>query len=402
MDVAIAGAGMGGLASAILLARDGHRVVVHDRMLRPAPVGSGFVLQPTGLAVLRELGLEEVVDRRGARIHRMLGLVRPSGRTVLDVGYPAGMHGLAVQRRALFDALHAAASDAGVRFETSFAVSHAEIGPRRRLVSDRGVRSVPFDLIVDAMGAGSPMRPDRGRPLRYGALWATVPWSDALPFDASTLEQRYLRASRMIGVLPVGSAADGHPDMATFFWSVRDGEDPLADRARWIDEVESVWPECADLARNAEPIRARYRHHTHTRPVEPGLVRIGDAWHATSPQLGQGANMALIDALSLATALRVHLDPSDALAEHVACRRVHVAFYQALSVVLTPFYQSDSRILPVLRDHVVAPLLRRRGVVHAMIAAMVGGGVLDPVGRIGRMVRDADPQRTLARTSVIA
>jgi 2-polyprenyl-6-methoxyphenol hydroxylase-like FAD-dependent oxidoreductase len=204
----------------------------------------------------------------------------------------------------------------------------------------------------------------------------------------------------MVGVLPVGSASDGHPAMATFFWSIRDDEDPLADRERWVAEVRTVWPECVQLVRNAEPVRARYRHHTHARPVEPGLVRIGDAWHATSPQLGQGANMALIDALSLATALRMRPDAADAIAAHFACRRLHVAFYQALSVVLTPFYQSDSRLLPVLRDHLVAPLLRRRGIIHSMIAAMVCGGVLDPIGRVGRMVGTDGAERMLERMPV--
>ena len=33
-------------------------------------------------------------------------------------------------------------------------------------------------------------------------------------------------------------------------------------------------------------------------PAEPGLIHLGDAWHTTSPQLGQGANMALLDAMA--------------------------------------------------------------------------------------------------------
>jgi 2-polyprenyl-6-methoxyphenol hydroxylase-like FAD-dependent oxidoreductase len=59
LDVAIAGAGIGGLALAILLARAGCRVVVYDQMDAPRPVGSGFVLQPTGAAVLAKMGLLE-------------------------------------------------------------------------------------------------------------------------------------------------------------------------------------------------------------------------------------------------------------------------------------------------------------------------------------------------------
>ena len=57
LDIAIAGAGPAGLATALLLAAAGHRVTVFERFDEPKPVGSGLILQPTGLSVLADLGL---------------------------------------------------------------------------------------------------------------------------------------------------------------------------------------------------------------------------------------------------------------------------------------------------------------------------------------------------------
>jgi hypothetical protein len=73
LDVVIAGAGIGGLWLAALLARRGARVAIYDQMNAPQPVGSGFVLQPTRTAILSQMGLLDQVDARGARISRCMG-----------------------------------------------------------------------------------------------------------------------------------------------------------------------------------------------------------------------------------------------------------------------------------------------------------------------------------------
>ena len=52
IHVAVLGMGVGGLATAVMLARQGHTVVLFDQMKTPGPIGSGFILQPNGLDVL--------------------------------------------------------------------------------------------------------------------------------------------------------------------------------------------------------------------------------------------------------------------------------------------------------------------------------------------------------------
>ena len=88
-----------------------------ERFETPRPVGSVLIIQPTGLGVLRELGLIEQALALGARIDRLFGRVVPSNRVVLDVRYSAlgvGWHGLAMHRAALFNLLHRAIVVAGV------------------------------------------------------------------------------------------------------------------------------------------------------------------------------------------------------------------------------------------------------------------------------------------------
>jgi len=69
-----------------------------------------------------------------------------------------------------------------------------------------------------------------------------------------------------------------------------------------------------------------------------------------SPQLGQGVNMALLDALALRDALRDSDEVEPALAAYGAARRRHVAIYQFWSRWLTPVFQSEADSVAWLRD----------------------------------------------------
>ncbi len=199
-------------------------------------------------------------------------------------------------------------------------------------------------------------------------------------FDPNALEQRYDRASVMIGVLPIGRQVEGADPQAAFFWSLKTSA--FADwRSRgldpWKEEVLRHWPEVAPLighiADPAQMVLASYHHHTLTLPFGDRLLAfVGDSAHATSPQLGQGANMALLDVAALADALLEKTDLQDALVTYARKRRFHVKLYQALSRVFTPFYQSDSDLLPLLRDHLVASI-SRIGPAQRLLAAIVSG-----------------------------
>jgi salicylate hydroxylase len=367
LAVGVAGAGIAGLSAALFLHRQGHHVVIADQMGEPRPVGSGLMMQPGGLAVLDALGLGTELRQLGRPIERMFGLSMPAGRTVLDVAYDPtgrGRAGLAVHRGALFGVLRRAVARDGIELRPAQKIAGIEQGQSTVLLTDTGRRVGPFDLVVDALGARSPLMPAARKALPYGALWTTVQ-EPPHAFHRNRLEQRYVGAHRMVGVLPVGSLeAGGQPYMA-FFWSLRaDAHDAWLKRglSAWKDDARALWPETApllDQIRNPDDlVMARYTHFTDRNPVSRGLARLGDSAHTTSPQLGQGANMALLDSAALALALEQQPDLTRALEAYRDARRWHVGLYQAISAIFTPLYQSDSTGLARLRDHVLWPMSR--------------------------------------------
>jgi 2-polyprenyl-6-methoxyphenol hydroxylase-like FAD-dependent oxidoreductase len=189
----------------------------------------------------------------------------------------------------------------------------------------------------------------------------------------------------MAGILPIGASGAGRSPFAAFFWSLRRDrfrEWRAQSIATWKHEVGELWPEAAaaisGIVDHEQFVFAQYDHFTLRTPYSDRLVHIGDAARSTSPQLGQGANMAMLDALALARCLDLPLPLPQQLRAYARLRRWHVRIFQAASALFTPFYQSDSRALPVIRDWLAAPL-SRLPVADALLARLVSGMTVPPL-----------------------
>jgi FAD-dependent urate hydroxylase len=368
--IAIVGYGTGGQSAGLMLAADGHTVDVFERAPAPGPVGAGFLLQPVGLAVLWELGLLDAVLRHGAPVTRLYGET-VSGQPVMDMRYAelaTGLVGLGLQRGALFELLDDAWQE-NRRLHCGHAIVAVD-ADRGTLTDDAGNEHGPFDLIIVADGAQSKLRAQvrpakLDQPYPWGAWWCLVdaadwPWADEL-------RQRYVAARRMAGMLPVGSRPGDPARKLSFFWSAPCAalERGIAEPDAWRDDVAAVWPDAAQrLQATMIPAGlavARYRDVVHRGWSRGRAVLLGDAAHAMSPQLGQGVNMALLDARALRDALRVAATPTDAVQSYEQERRAHVGIYHLWSRWLTPLFQSDHDRIAWCRDRVFHTMSRLPG-----------------------------------------
>ena len=100
---------------------------------------------------------------------------------------------------------------------------------------------------------------------------------------------------------------------------------------------------------------------------------LGDCAHATSPQLGQGANLALVDAWQLAQSLEYSDgDVTRAIKHYDTARRWRLWFYQLNSRMLTPVFQSNSRVIGTARDVFMGPLCAFPPTKRQMLTTLVG------------------------------
>lgn len=384
LEIAVVGYGTAGQAAALYLTRLGHRVRVFERSNVLGPVGAGVLLQPTGLSVLADLGLLDRALACGAPVHRLLG-TNLAGRSVMDMRYrdlDPDWFGLGMQRGALFELLKS-----GFTIDEDI-VTGAEMAgvssDGRSLLDARGGRHGPFDLIVAADGAASALRkalmPNvRDRIYPWGAVWCLCA-DPARRFDGR-LAQRYDLARRMCGVLPVGRlpGEDAQAHRVSFFWSLRGdalARWPEQGLDAWKAELRAYWPEAADLLDDkdspAQFARAAYHDVVMREPYCGRVVFLGDAAHAMSPQLGQGANMALLDAQALGIAVAQEKDVDAALMTYARERRAHVPIYQFISRWLTPLFQSDHDTVARLRDAFFGPLGRAPLLRGEMLKVLAG------------------------------
>jgi len=295
MRVAIVGGGIGGLASAGALHRDGWSVNLFERERDPSGDGTALGIWPSALRALDRLGIGAAVRER-ATAQRLARFVRPDGHSIgrIDAASLVRRTGDPVyllSRPALLELLRSAAAASSLHFGSA--------------VDDVRTLTDEYDLVVAADGVFSRARTtllgDAYRAAYAGvAIWRG--WIDDRPTEDMT--EVWGRGAKF-GVTPQeggrtnwyaataapeGSFAPGR-ELARLH-EVHDG---------WCDPVRSVLGQVTEASILRHDLYVAPRLHTF---IPSGVALIGDAAHAMCPDLGRGACEAVIDAVTLAGCLR--------------------------------------------------------------------------------------------------
>ena len=361
LKVAVVGCGSAGPAVATLLARQGHGVRLFERAPECRAVGAGFLLQPSGMAVLRELGIVDEVVAHGSRVER-LHVMNPDGNDLLDLRYAelgGDMFGLGLHRPVLLHFLLKAVEAEGLSVEWGWEVE--EVGKRSGkwfLRSADGREEAGFDLLIGADGARSTIRtklPCRGidRGYAWGAHWFIG--ENRGTFPQEELHQLVSGTRKLLGFLGTGHEVGGSEPLVSLFWSIRLDQDAAwrsGSLAKWKEEILRVVPYSEPLLEQigdwSQMLTARYGDVRMRRWHGDGWVLLGDSAHAMSPQLGQGVNLALADASCLANSL-ASLPMAEALRRYSRERWLTLRYYSLATRQLTPWFQSDYEFLSPVR-----------------------------------------------------
>ncbi len=372
----IAGAGIAGLSFGILALLDGHKVDIFDQFEKPLAVGSGFVLQAVSFAVLDEMGILDDVLKYGAELSGLHGREANSDQVILDVRFRKGRFGIGIQRATIHSILLKRYKELGGQLNMGLHVSSLEAS---KIITENGQSFGGFDLLIDARGSGALRSFRQKSSLKYGALWWNVPTKD----NSKWLRQRYLGASNMLGLMPMNTHPNNPTPQSAMFWSLKcsDYEEwMVGDFSQWKEEAANIWPEFGDNLENVKKEEIHFSEYIHDKrktPYQDNCVCLGDSQQASSPQLGQGANMAILDSFTLIWAFRTY-GFQDGPMRYAKARKMHREFYQFASFLFTPLYQSDSRFLAGIRNYILAPLSINK-LSNVVLERLVLGNIVTPI-----------------------
>ncbi|WP_313054699.1 FAD-dependent monooxygenase [Pseudomonas lopnurensis] len=357
MKILIVGGGIAGFSVARALERKGYRPDLVERRLDEAPGGTGLFLPGNVARALDQLGLFEPV-RDVAAVIATQRILDSEGRQLTvtrtqDVWAPCGPC-LSLPRAALHGTLRGALSRTNLRFGVS--VNEMQLSPGTCRVAFSDGTTSAYDLVIGADGVDSGVRRlvfPGIKPTYVGNVcWRFITRNTAAIEGWTAM----LGHGQTLLAIPV-SAEDVYvyADMAL---AEQDVEGMIAQTslgALFGGFAEPVFSLVANVSADTRVHFGSIEQVVMDDWVKGRVVLIGDAAHASSPSMAEGAGMAIEDALVLAEAIAAIPDPDAALASYTARRRHRVDWVQKQCVA-----RDKMRALPTPARNVILRLLGNR------------------------------------------
>ncbi|GIJ65937.1 FAD-dependent oxidoreductase [Virgisporangium ochraceum] len=344
MHAVVVGGGIAGLATAVGLGRAGWRVTVLERQPELSAAGAGILLWPNALYALDALGLGEQTVRAGVENRGDGGVRAPDGSWLsringADLERRLGRAAVTIHRAELHRILVAGLAD-GTEVRTNAEVT---------AVPDEG------DLVVVADGIHSALRRQLAPESRIRDS-GQVAWRAVTPgeFDLSAGGGETAGRGWRFGLASVGPRG--------VYWYAA-GPGPLrttspADQLAELRRLFAGWHDpIPALLAAARPEQLLHHQLADLDPVPPmrygiRIALMGDAAHAMTPNLGQGAAQALEDAVTLIADVAGG-DLAGGLARYDAARRPRGARYVRDSRRAGQVFGATGRAACALRDLVL-------------------------------------------------
>lgn len=309
LDILIIGGGIGGLTSAIALRQRGFSITVIERDPDWSVYGVGIIQQGNVLRAAETLGILSGYAAAGVGFDAV-AVYAPNGTMVARVpsprllpDYPAN---LGVGRRQLQKVLADSARNAGTAIRLGLTVSAIEDDGAAVQVTFSDGSTGRYDLVIGADGVYSQTRamilPEAEQPQFTGQ----AVWRYNLPRPADLDALNVYNGPTGVGLVPISD------DLMYIYVTTPEPGNPRYPRDGLAAAMRSKMAGCAPA------IQALAEQITDDdgvvyRPLEGMLVEgpwhsgrvvlLGDAVHATTPHLGQGAGMAIEDSIVLAEEL---------------------------------------------------------------------------------------------------
>jgi 2-polyprenyl-6-methoxyphenol hydroxylase-like FAD-dependent oxidoreductase len=340
LSVLVIGGGIGGLTAAIALRRNGFAVHIIEKDPAWSVYGVGIIQQGNVLRAVDQLG---VLDRYiGAGVgFDAVEVYLPNGTKVARVPSPRLLPdrpaNLGVSRRAMQKVLGDAAREAGATLALGVTAVAIENGADAAQVRFSDGSAGRYDIVVGADGTYSTTRemllPEAPRP----AFTGQAVWRYNLPRPANLDSLHVYNGPIGAGLVPIS------PSLMYMYLTTPEPGNPRYPREGLAAAMRGKTAPCAQAIRElAEQITND--DEVVYRPLEGLLVEgdwhrgrvvlLGDAVHATTPHLGQGAGMAIEDSLVLADELARHADVESAFRAYRARRFERCAYIVRASLAI--------------------------------------------------------------------